>query len=81
MCTYLSSDPIITTDDTYLGRRYVFNLAANTDNTATHSVAIPSGLAAGTYYIGSIADCDNTVLETEKGNNSGAGNQILVTNP
>ncbi len=76
---YLSTDAVITTSDTYLGRRSVSGLAAGAKKSATTSVMIPAALAAGTYYIGAIADCNNARAETDETNNALAGNTITLT--
>ena len=75
---YLSTDATITTADTYLGSRYIANLAPGASNTASSSVTIPSSLAHGTYYYGAIADRGNDVGETNETNNARAGNSVAV---
>jgi subtilase family serine protease len=44
-------------------------------------VTIPNTLAAGTYYIGAIADSNSSINESSEANNALAGNTITVTKP
>jgi subtilisin family serine protease/subtilase family serine protease len=67
---YLSTDSNITTGDTYLAYRIVGSLGADASSNVSTSVTIPTGLTAGTYYIGAIADKLNNVAETDETNNS-----------
>lgn len=82
---YLSTDPTITTADTLIGSRTISSLAGFGSDTATTSVTIPSStVAAGNYYIGAIADDQDTVIEANETNNSAvlqapAGNSVLLT--
>lgn len=78
---YLSSDAVITTSDRYLGARYVNGLVPGSSSTADTVVTIPITVQAGTYYIGVIADYNNTVGESNETNNSLAGNQIELAGP
>jgi subtilase family serine protease len=75
---YLSKDPVITTSDTLLGYTSVNALPAGSQQAITSSVKIPSGSAAGTYYIGAIGDYTNAVAESDETNNALAGNQIGI---
>jgi subtilase family serine protease len=76
---YLSTDSVITTSDSYLGRCYAGTLAAGAEHTCTITYTIPSTLS-GTYYIGAIADYSNMEIdETNEMNNSLAGDPIIIT--
>ena len=75
---YLSTDPNITTTDLRLGTRSVGSLAAGASSSATTSVTIPTTVAAGTYYVGAVADYANTAVESNETNNARAGNVITV---
>ena len=67
---YLSTDNVITTDDTFLGSRSVNGLSAGNGSTHnTNNVQIPD-VAGGNYYIGAIADYQNIVEESDENNNS-----------
>ncbi|MCF6212222.1 MAG: hypothetical protein L3K24_16505 [Gammaproteobacteria bacterium] len=72
---YLSSDATITTADTRIGTRYVHSLLGGGTVTRTTSVNIPAGLAAGTYYLGAIADFNDWQTESNENNN------VRVANP
>ena len=82
---YLSTDPTITTADTLLTT--VASPALSADGTAgyydhqTVSLALPSGLAPGTYYIGGIADYNNAVAESNAISHNYNVTQITVTAP
>lgn len=78
---YLSTDSIITTSDRYLGQRYVTGLGGGGINGWNSNITIPANVAAGTYYIGAIADYSNLVMETNETNNAIAGNAITINNP
>jgi subtilase family serine protease len=78
---YLSTDAVITSSDYYIGVRTVSSLASGASSAANTAVTISSTLAPGTYYIGAIADADNNIQESNKTNNSLAGNQIVITGP
>ena len=67
---YLSEDNYITTDDIYIGRDYVKQLA--TGRLSLESFVFDSeslGLANGSYYVGAIADYQSLILEETESNN------------
>ena len=66
---YLSTDAVITRDDTLLGERGVSALEAGQSNSGSLVVSIPN-LPAGTYYIGALADSGNSVPESDELNNA-----------
>ena len=76
---YLSTDATITTSDIVLGTRSVSSLAATAADSATTNVTIPYTLIPGTYYLGAIADYNNTRAETNENNNALTGNTIALT--
>ena len=76
---YLSTDSTITTSDTLLTTDAVASIAANWWSSESASLAIPSTLATGTYYIGAIADYNNAVAESNETNNPSVGVAISVT--
>ncbi len=75
---YLSSDNSITATDTYLGAVLVMSLGSGAQWNVSGTFTVPSTLAAGTYYIGAIADASNAIAESSETNNSFAGNQIAI---
>lgn len=76
---YLSTDTVITTNDSRIGSYSVSNLASGASNTKTITVTIPSTLPPGTYTLGGIADYTNQAKESDETNNSLAGSSIGVT--
>jgi hypothetical protein len=75
---YLSTDATITTADTKLSDVSVTSLAANASKALNSYVTLPNSLAAGTYYIGAIADRAAVVTESSETNNWKAGNTIVL---
>ena len=53
-------------------------LAAGASQVVSGSFTIPTSLAAGTYYVGAIADSAAVVTEGNEANNTLAGNTIVV---
>jgi subtilase family serine protease len=74
---YLSTDATLDAGDTYLGSRAVPSLAAGAINSGSTTFTLPPGIA-GTYYIIAKADADNTVAETNEGNNITASKAIQI---
>lgn len=75
---YLSSDPVITTTDWRVGRRYVGGLSAGGNSAAAAIVTIPAAITPRTYYWGVIADYTATRPEGNEINNARAGNVLVV---
>ncbi len=73
---YLSTDATITTGDTRLSDVSVTSLAVGASKAVSSYVTLPTTLAAGTYYIGAIADRTLVVVESSESNNWKAGNTI-----
>ena len=78
---YLSTDSTITTSDTLLATDAVAAIAAGSWSSESVSITIPGTLAAGTYYVGAIADYNNAIAESNETNNPSAGVAITVTAP
>ncbi len=77
---YLSTDNVITTADTLLGTYHNTGLAAGASHAESIAVAIPTNLAAGTYYLGLIADKGSAVTESNESNNVTTVATIVVGN-
>jgi len=75
---YLSTDPIINTNDRAITTFYISPLAAGIQRAYTIKLIIPVNLAPGIYYIGAIADTGRQVGESNENNNSFAGSQITI---
>jgi M6 family metalloprotease-like protein len=67
---YFSSDSIWDEGDTLIGNRSVTSLAKGTLSSGSTLVTIPMGIAAGTYYLITKADANNTVVELSETNNN-----------
>ncbi|VAW90400.1 Serine protease, subtilase family [hydrothermal vent metagenome] len=66
---YLSTEATITTSDTRICSRNVCLLARGGSSSRTASFNIPANLAAGTYYLGAIADYTDQQTESNEDNN------------
>ena len=75
---YLSTDAVITTNDLRLTTRGVSGPDPGQISSAATTVTIPLSLTPGTYYLGAIADYQNTVSEVSKANNALAGAPIAI---
>jgi subtilase family serine protease len=75
---YLSTNSTYDSGDTYLGSRPVPALATNAADTASTSVAIPSGTASGKYYIIARADADNTNPNETSETNNNRSKSIII---
>jgi hypothetical protein len=85
--TYVSTDPIIDTNDTpnvdapVLGTIFFNAIPANGSMEGTSTLHLPSNLTPGTYYVGVIIDFQNQIAESNENNNASAGMAITVTGP
>jgi hypothetical protein len=70
MGLYRSTDKAITTGDAKLKTWKVPTLGAGAVSTKAFTITIKSTVPAGTYYLGAIADLQNTVVETRETNNT-----------
>jgi 3-polyprenyl-4-hydroxybenzoate decarboxylase len=68
---YLSANTTYEVTDTYLATDAVAALAASGSAAVSELVTIPSGTAAGTWYIVFYADADAAVTESSETNNTG----------
>jgi uncharacterized repeat protein (TIGR01451 family) len=75
---YLSTDAIITTNDTLLGFRNINSILAGATNTASGNVSLPGAVTAGSYYLGAVVDYQARVNEISEDNNAAVGYQIHV---
>jgi subtilase family serine protease len=77
---YLSTDSAITTTDRLVGVCDRPGLAAGASIACGGSVPLPATVAAGTYYLGAIADDQARVSEANEGNNVRvAASPVVVT--
>ncbi len=67
---YLSTNDYISTFDTQLDQNYTTSHAPGATANYQNTVTIPSGTAAGTYYLGFFADHTSVVTETIEVNNT-----------
>jgi Ca2+-binding RTX toxin-like protein len=75
---YLSTDATITTGDTLLTTKAT--PLVNLPVTQTITVPLPTGLTAGTYYLGAVADQTGAVSEDNEANNASSGLAIVLGN-
>jgi CARDB len=79
---YLSTDRLKSSGDTLLsGSRSVATLLAGQSSTGTVSVTIPSGAAAGIYFLLACADDTKLVSETNETNNCIASTNTVTAGP
>ena len=74
----LSTDTVIDDTDKKIGYAQVGALAAGTDRLQVRNIAIPTDIAAGTYYLGAIADRSGRVTETDESNNTRLGPALTL---
>lgn len=66
---YLSTDSLLNSGDTLLATSYFGFLAPNESTTLNRSIAIPSGLSSGSYYLILKVDYHDLIGEINEGNN------------
>ncbi len=66
---YLSEDVSYSSSDVYLGSTYVSSISTNSSRTVSSSIALPSSVQSGSYYILFKADYNNNITETDETNN------------
>ena len=69
---YLSANNVLDASDLPLGTRAVPPLAAGATSVASTLLTIPTGTAAGGWYVIARADAADAVVETQEGNNTAA---------
>jgi subtilase family serine protease len=67
---YLSSNPVVSKNDVLLGSRTVIALSVGSSSSGSATVVLPIGLAAGSYFVGAIADDQDLVPEVIPSNNA-----------
>ncbi len=77
---YLSTDSTITSSDTLLNAGSTPSLAPGGSDNESVSVPFPGNLAAGTYYIGAIANYNGQVTESNAANNASSGTPVILGN-
>jgi Ca2+-binding RTX toxin-like protein len=77
---YLSTHSTPTTSDTLLGTFSAPTLQAGGSQNESISLSLPTNLAAGTYYLGVIADATSTVAESNETNNLSTVVPVIVGN-
>ncbi|NOZ52112.1 MAG: S8 family serine peptidase [Gammaproteobacteria bacterium] len=66
---YLSTDPVVTAQDTLLFSTSSWATGPGVSITYPRSFVLDAGLALGNYYIGAIVDWDDRVVESDESNN------------
>jgi Ca2+-binding RTX toxin-like protein len=77
---YLSPDPTVTTADINLTTTVIAPLNGGAADARTLSLAFPTNLAAGTYYLAAIADTGPHFAESDELNNVSAVIAIMLGN-
>ncbi|MDG5469337.1 CARDB domain-containing protein [Deltaproteobacteria bacterium IMCC39524] len=76
---YISTDAVITTDDTELSYTRVKTMEVG-DVTVALNAVVPSWVQSGvTYYLGFIADASNRLAESNEVNNASPGQAFVVS--
>jgi subtilase family serine protease len=78
---YLSTNTTLDASDILIGSRDVPALGAGTSSSASTTVTIPPGTAAGLWYIVVKADADGVVPETSESNNTYARSIQISAGP
>lgn len=66
---YLSTNSVISADDTPVGSPVAFTLERDSPTETTVTVTIPSTTAPGNYFLGAYVDHDDLISETTSANN------------
>jgi hypothetical protein len=79
---YVSPDPEITRDDYEIGW-IAMQIDPGGEASVASSILFPTNIPAGTYYIGWLADAENTVQEENEDNNVAVieGAKLTITEP
>ncbi|EHR71672.1 CARDB domain-containing protein,subtilase family protease [Burkholderiales bacterium JOSHI_001] len=75
---YLSVDGVIAQADLLLGPVQIPGIPAGQTRTVTATFPIPTTLTPGTYFVGTIVDPTNVIVEALETNNTLAGNAITI---
>jgi Ca2+-binding RTX toxin-like protein len=77
---YLSTHTTVTTSDTLIGTYSASSLQAGATQSESIAFSLPSNIAAGTYYLGVIADATSKVAESNETNNVSSSIPVVVGN-
>ena len=76
---YLSTDPQVTTSDQLIAEDIIFlELPPLTGTDVSKDVTLPSGISAGSYYLGVIVDHSNHIDEPNEDNNTASASVDIV---
>jgi subtilase family serine protease len=75
---YLSTNALLDGADLLLGTRAVGTLAAGAVSSTSTTVAVPSDIPTGLYYLFTKADVNNTVAESSEVNNTTTGVAVRI---
>jgi len=78
---YLSTDQLLSADDIFIGAREVASIASGDCAVGMKNVTVPAMVPGGSLYLLAFADYTGKLVETDKGNNVLAGEQITLPNP
>src|SRR3569833_548554 len=74
---FQSTDNVITESDLLLATQDTPPLASGASSSGTALVLFPTNLAPGTYYVGAFADYDQSISETNEGNNASSSLAVI----
>lgn len=77
---FLSTNTTISTSDIRIGTTSGLSMSRGTVRTVSVSVTIPSTVAPGVYFLGSIVDVNNTLVETNETDNDLAAPRSITIN-
>lgn len=78
---YLSADAAVTPADQLLGFRTVASLAAGQSTSGGGTLTVPLTTPGGTWFVGAIADDQDTVSESNEANNARAAASPVTVSP
>lgn len=67
---YLSNNTAITTSDILIGTRTVNGLAVGDSTQGTTTLNVPTGVSPGSYFVGALADFEESIVEANRVNNA-----------
>lgn len=74
---YLSSDALVTTADLLIGQRSVSSLGVGATVSGSGPMTVPIFVSAGNYFVGTVVDDLDSIIEMDETNNGQAANSTL----
>ena len=67
---YLSTNPVVSKGDIFLGSRSISALAVSDSTTGNTVITLPQGLGPGSYFLGAVTDDESVLFEVFVSNNT-----------